>query len=198
MKANRVKCVVAFGILATISIVLPMRAQEKQAASQEAKKTETPLKISVVVTELDGAKKLSSLPYTFYVIADDSIHRQSSVRAGLRVPVTTGTVTATAPAQYQYMDIGTNLDCTAFSASDGRFKLMLSVEVSYLSSIDDKKSPAMAGESRNINVGNPIVQRFTSTYDLMIRDGQTIEATSTTDPVSGRVLQISVTANSVK
>jgi hypothetical protein len=198
MKANRVKCVVALGILAAIGIVLPMRAQEKQAAAQETKKGEMPLKVSVVVTELDGAKKISSLPYTFYVIVDDTTHRQTSVRAGLRVPITTGTFTPNTPTQYQYMDIGTNLDCSAFSSSDGRFKLVLSVEVSYLSSIDDKKSPAIAGESRNISVGNPIVQRFTSSYDLMIRDGQTIEATSTTDPINGRVLQISVTANSVK
>jgi hypothetical protein len=46
--------------------------------------------------------------------------------------------------------------------------------------------------------GNPIVQHFSSGYNLIIRDGQTMEATSTTDPISGRVLQITVSANAVK
>jgi hypothetical protein len=198
MKLNKSSCVAALGILATLCIAVPMLAQDKSAA-QDAKKAETALKVSVVVTELDGAKKVSSLPYSFYVNVDDASHHPtSSVRVGLRVPIATGTFTPTAPTQYQYMDIGTNLDCTAFSTSDSRYRLLLSVEVSYLSSIDDKKQPAMAGESLNVSTGNPIVQRFTSSYNLMIRDGQTIEATSTTDPISGRVLQISVTANAVK
>ena len=197
MKLNGVKCLAALAILAAIGIVAPMRAQDKPAAAQEAKKPESSLKVSVLVTELDGAKKISSLPYTFFVNVDDATRRPTSVRVGLRVPITTGTFTPTAPTQFQYMDIGTNLDCTAYSTADNRYKLALSVEVSYLSSIDEKKS-AVAGETLNITAGNPIVQRFTSSYNLLIRDGQTIEATSTTDPISGRVLQISVTANAVK
>jgi Bacterial type II and III secretion system protein len=198
MKLNRVKCLAALVIMATIGIVAPMRAQDKPAATQETKKPESSLKVLVVVTELDGAKKISSLPYTFFVNVDDSARRPTSVRVGLRVPIATGTFTPTAPTQFQYMDIGTNLDCTAYSTADNRYKLALSVEVSYLSSIDEKKTPAVAGESLNVAAGNPIVQRFTSSYNLLIRDGQTIEATSTTDPVSGRVLLISVTANAVK
>jgi hypothetical protein len=198
MKLNRVKCLVALVILAAIGIVTPMRAQDKPAAASEPKKPESSLKVSVVVTELDGAKKISSLPYTFFVNVDDAHQRPTQVRVGLRVPITTGTFTPTAPTQFQYMDIGTNLDCTAVTTADNRYKLALSVEVSYLSSIDEKKTPSVAGESLNVAAGNPIVQRFTSSYNLLIRDGQTIEATSTTDPISGRVLQISITANAVK
>src|ERR1700722_20461450 len=90
MKLNRVKCLVALAILAAVGIALPTRAQEKQTAGQEAKKTETTLKLTVVVTEFDGAKKISSLPYTFYVNVDDTgRHATSSVRMGLRVPVGT-------------------------------------------------------------------------------------------------------------
>jgi hypothetical protein len=198
MNANRVKCVVALGILAAIGIVLPMRAQEKAAAA-EMKKTQTNLKVGVVVTELDGAKKISSLPYTFYVNTDDSGRGStSSVRVGLRVPVATGSSSGGASTQFQYMDIGTNLDCAATSTSDGHFKLYLSVERSYLTSADEKKSPALAADGVSISSGNPIVQHFSSSYNLMIRDGQTIEATSTTDPITGRVLQISVTATAMK
>jgi hypothetical protein len=198
MKLNWVKCLVALAILAAIGIATPMRAQDKAAPGAEVKKAQTTIKVGVVVTELDGTKKVSSLPYTFYVNTDETPRVQTSVRVGLRVPIATGTNSANAPASIQYMDIGTNLDCTAYSTPDGRYKLVLSVERSYLSSTEDKKSQALAGESLNISAGNPIIQRFSSSYSLVIRDGQTIEATSTTDPVSGRVLLISVTANAVK
>src|SRR5258708_29890991 len=198
MKANGMKCVVALAIFATVGIVLPMRAQEK-APAPEMKKAQINLKVGVVVTEMDGAKKISSLPYTFYVNTDDTGRGStSSVRVGLRVPVATGSFSPGQPTQFQYMDIGTNLDCAASSTGDGHFKLYLSVDRSYLTAADDKKSPGIVADGVSISSGNPIVQHFSSTYNLMIRDGQTVEATSTTDPITGRVLQISVTANAVK
>ena len=199
MKLNWKKCVVALAILAAVGVVLPLRAQDKPAAAVEMKKMPISLKVGVVVTELDGTKKISSLPYTFYVNTDDSGRGStSSVRVGLRVPVTTGGSSNGANTQFQYMDIGTNLDCGATSTADGRFKLYLSVDRSYLTATDDKKTPGLVNEGVSINSGNPIVQHFSSSYNLIIRDGQTIEATSTTDPISGRVLQISVTTNVVK
>jgi hypothetical protein len=201
MKFNGVRCLLALAIVLSIGVTAPMRAQDKPAAAEETRKTETTLKVTVVVTELDGAKKISSLPYTFYVNVDDTgRHATSSVRMGLRVPVATGPfVGATSAAtQIQYMDIGTNLDCNAYSTVDGRYKLALSVDRTSLSAPEEKKSPAMTAEGVNISSGNPIIQHFSSSYDLMIRDGQTVEATSTSDPISGHVLQISVTANAVK
>jgi|HubBroStandDraft_2_1064218.scaffolds.fasta_scaffold356639_2 hypothetical protein len=200
MKFNWNRCLVTLAIMVFVGAVVSTRAQEKQAASQEAKKSETTLKVTVVVTELDGAKKVSSLPYAFYVNVDDTSHHPtSSVRMGLRVPVATGVFSnnTNQPTQFQYMDIGTNLDCAANSTSDSRYKLILSVDRTSLSTPEDKKSTA-ATEGLNISTANPIVQHFSSSYNLMIRDGQTIEATSTSDPISGHVLQISVTTNVVK
>ena len=198
MKLNWKKCVVGLVILAAVGVVLPLQAQDKPAAAVEMKKTPVSLKVGVVVTEMDGTKKISSLPYTFYVNTDDSGRGStSSVRVGLRVPVATSS-TPGGVGQFQYMDIGTNLDCGAQSTADGRFKLYLSVDRSYLTGSDDKKTPGLAGDGVSISSGNPIVQHFSSSYNLVIRDGQTIEATSTTDPITGRVLQIAVTANVVK
>ena len=198
MKLNWKKCVVGLVILAAVGVVLPLRAQDKPAAAVEMKKTPVSLKVGVVVTEMDGTKKISSLPYTFYVNTDDSGRGStSSVRVGLRVPVATSS-TPGGVGQFQYMDIGTNLDCGAQSTADGRFKLYLSVDRSYLTGSDDKKTPGLAGDGVSISSGNPIVQHFSSSYNLVIRDGQTIEATSTSDPITGRVLQIAVTANVVK
>jgi hypothetical protein len=200
VKFNGMKCLLALAILVLVGAVAPMQAQDKPV-TQDAKKTETALKVTVVVTEFDGSKKISSLPYTFYVNVDDtSKHTTSSVRMGLRVPVTTGSsgTGTNAPAQFQYMDIGTNLDCSANSTTDSRYKLALSVDRTSLSAPDDKKSSTTAGDGLNISSTNPIIQHFSSSYNLMIHDGQTIEATSTSDPISGHVLQILVTANAVK
>jgi len=160
MKANSVKCLVALGILSAIGIVVPLGAQEK-ASAPEPKKAQVNLKVGVVVTETDGAKKISSLPYTFYVNTDDSGRGStSSVRVGLRVPVATGSFSQGQPTQFQYMDIGTNLDCAASSTTDGHFKLYLSVDRSYLTAADDKKSPGIVADGVSISSGNPIVQHF--------------------------------------
>jgi hypothetical protein len=199
MKLSKTKCLVALAVLAMVGAVLPTSAQDKPAGAADLKKTGASLKVGVVVTELDGTKKISSLPYTFYVNADDAGRGStSSVRVGLRVPVTTGNSGNGAAAQFQYMDIGTNLDCGAATTADGHFKLYLSVDRSYLTAIDDKKTPGLAGDGVSISSGNPIVQHFSSSYNLILHDGQTMEATSTTDPITGRVLQISVTVNVVK
>jgi hypothetical protein len=192
-----------FGALACLICLVilahPMHSQENSSGASVSKHI-TPLKVGVVVTEMDGAKKLSNLPYTFYVNADDAGSRSTSqVRVGLRVPVVTGTVEAGRSSQYQYMDIGTNIDCAASSYVAGEYKLVLSVDRSYLSTPDESKKTAfIAGDGVNLSNANPIVQHFSSSYNLLIHDGQTIEATSTTDPVTGRVLQIAVSADSVK
>ncbi|HXQ97252.1 MAG TPA: hypothetical protein VN774_02325 [Candidatus Limnocylindrales bacterium] len=198
MKLARNRILGTAGLIALACTLAPLRAQDKQSSPAEQKKI-TPLKITIVVTELDGAKKISSLPYTFFVNSDDSSN--SRVRVGLRVPVAVGssgngTSGAVVNTQYQYQDIGTNIDCAAYSSGENRFKLALSVERSFLSSADGNK--ALTGENVTVSSGGPIIQHFSSSYNLLIHDGQTIEATSTTDPVSGRVLQISVTANVVK
>lgn len=193
MKLAKGSAVLMLLVIALVSLMAPVRAQDKPEPMKII-----PLKVEVVVTELDGAKKISSLPYTFYVNANDIGNRSTSqVRVGLRVPVTTGSPT-NAPTQFQYMDIGTNIDCGASSAPEGRFKLSLSVERSYLTSADEKKVPALAGDGVSVSTLNPIVQHFSSSYNLVVRDGQTIDSTSTTDPITGRVLQISVSVNAVK
>jgi hypothetical protein len=198
MKVARRSIVGLLSILALICAMAPARAQEKPSGGAEAKKL-TPLKVVVVVTELDGSKKISNMPYSFFVNADDNGGRpMSQVRVGLRVPIVTGTGAGDHPAQMQYMDIGTNIDCSASTSADGRFKLVLSIDRSYLSSADEKKTATLAGDGVSVSSVNPIIQHFSSSYDLLIHDGQTIEATSTTDPISGRVLQISVTVNTVK
>jgi len=135
-------------------------------------------------------KKISSLPYTLLVNADDR-GPQAAVRMGLRVPIEMATT------QVQYQDVGTNLDGRAEKTDDGRFLLRLNVEKSSVYSPGASQKPASVG-GNEISSKQPIVQQFRTQVNLLIRDGQTIQSTVATDPVTGHVLKVDVTLNVIK
>lgn len=160
----------------------------------ETEKIVTPLRVQVVFLEYDGDKKISSLPYTLLVNADDR-GPQAAVRMGLRVPIETS---STGPSkQFQYMDVGTNLDGRSDKADDGRFNLRLNVEKSSLYTPGTTEKPATVG-GNEILAALPIVQSFRSQVNLLIRDGQTIQSTVASDPATGHVLKVEVTLSVIK
>jgi hypothetical protein len=141
----------------------------------------TPLKVQVVFTELDGDKKVSSLPYSFSVNADERRARPGSlIRSGARIPVTTG------KDQYSYIDIGTNVDCSATLQEDGRYKLQMTMERS-----------SLVPENPSGN-GNPVVRQFRADINQVLKDGQTVESLVSTDPLTGHAYHVSVTLSVVK
>jgi len=178
-------------------LTLPFRLwAEDNAKPREAK---TPLVVQVVFTEYEGEKKVSSLPYTLNVMSSKSsgIPRDServSLRMGLRVPIMIGgrDSNGSVSNSFQYQDVGTNIDCTAYPVEGGTFNLVLRVERSslYESGVKTNAVPAIAQQ--------PIFSHFDSDLSLDMRDGQTIQSTMATDPVSGHVLKVDVTLHVVK
>jgi len=171
-----------------------LRGQEKEKTadagkSVESRKTITPLRIQVIFSEFDGEKKTGSLPYTFLVNADDP-GSHSAVRMGLRVPIEISSNTGV--KQVQYQDIGTNLDGRAERTEDGRFVLRLGVERSSVYS----RATSIGGNE--VSTAEPTIQQFRTQMDLLIRDGQTIESTVATDPLTGHVLKVDVTLSVLK
>ena len=135
----------------------------------------TPLRVQVVFAEYDGEKKIVNLPYSFSVNADERRARPGTqIREGARIPVSTG------KEQWQYLDVGTNIDCSAQSQEDGRYKLSLSVE---RSSVSQETS----------GTSNPIIRSFRADVNPILKDGQTFETIMATDPVNGHVSRITVT-----
>jgi len=187
-------------LLAVVVLAVPQlwgQDKEKSASTSkpaEAEKAITPLRVQVVFTEYDGEKKISSLPYTLLVNADD-IRHHAAVRMGLRVPIEISSNTGV--KQVQYQDVGTNLDGRAERTDDGRFLLDLSVEKSSVYKPGESQKPASVG-GNEISSGQPIIQSFRSQVNLLVRDGQTIQSTVATDPVTGHVLRVDVTLNVVK
>lgn len=172
-----------------------LRGQDKEKTAEASKTVEsqpiTPLRVQVVFNEYDGDKRISSLPYTLLLKSDGFA---TSMRMGLRVPIES--TSNTGVKQFQYQDVGTNLDATAKVDGD-KFNLNLHVEKSSV------YVPGGAGKSASIG-GNeisssqPIIQQFRIQGNLLMRDGQTVQSTAATDPVTGHVLKLDVTLNVTK
>jgi hypothetical protein len=166
-------------------------ARSSDAKAPEGPKNIVPLKVTVVFTEYDGEKKLSSLPYALFLKADESSHFVGRVRMGVRVPIWTGGK----ESAIQYQDVGSNLDCFAQAAEDGKYMLDLSLE---RSSIYPNSSEYPAASKPDEQPHQPLVRQFRANLALMLRDGQTTQNTIATDPLNGHIVKVEVTLNVVK
>jgi hypothetical protein len=191
----------AFLAAAFLTTVLAMgtprvSAQEKpksEDAAMEARPTETtPLKMSITVTEFDGDKKVKSLPYAMIVVSDGRPPK-SVVKIGSRVPVYAG-------KEYgmQYVDVGTSIDCQASRTKDNKFDLRLMIERSWVEgNVAVAVDPATALQSSG-QFPEPVLRQFKSELSLTLRDGQTVESSFATDPLSGKVFKVEVSLNILK
>ncbi len=187
---------VLFVLFAAMLILAPRaQAQEKAKPPGEARPI-TPLKVQIVLSEYEGEKKINSLPYTIFVNADDLGGSPTSIRMGLRVPVAVGTKDAA--SSIQYVDVGTNIDCHASATEDGRFKLRLIVEKSSVYGVGPEKKAQEWSLGDAALSAQPIIRQFKLFSNLLMRDGQTLQSSTATDPISGRVLKSDVTVNVVK
>ena len=156
-------------------------AQEPKPKPDPLTPSVTPLRVQVVLAEYDGEKKVSSLPYSFTVNADERRARPGSlIRNGVRIPV------ITAKDQFTYVDIGTNVDCSATLQEDGRYKLQMTLDRSSVSSESSGGS------------GTPVIRQFRMDLNPVLKDGQTVESVASTDPLTGHVYHVSVTLNVLK
>jgi len=153
--------------------------------------------VTIVLSRYQGEKKISRLPYTLFVNANDT--EFTRLRMGTQVPVPTTVISESKdgtqrPVQsYNYKDVGTNIDCRAVSDGD-TFRLLLTVADSAVYFPD--KTEAMVTSMST--TGAPAFRSFNSTVDLTLRDGQTVQYTSVADPVSGQTIKLDATLNVVK
>ena len=205
-----------------VAVILGLTAISFRVASQEppkpgSKPPSTTLKVQVVITEQEGEKKVANLPYTFFLVASDASPNSpwTKVRMGSRVPVATGsyqigsgggssngaaTVNPLVNTQFQYIDVGTHIDARAMTSEAGRYDLTLDLERSWIEGDvllpGDKRTTTSAESSGEFH--EPVIRQFRTELTVPMRDGQTIQSTQATDPLSGRVLAITVTVNVVK
>jgi len=154
-----------------------------------------PLKVSLLLSRYQGEKKLSSVPYVLWVTANNP--ERTSLRMGNQIPVTTtvfGAKEGERPqTSYNYKDVGTNIDCTSSTAQDGYFKLNLTISDSSVY-FPDRTDPTLSTAATSV-VGTAAFRSFTSSFFILIRDGQTVQYTSATDQITGQVIKIDATVN---
>jgi len=194
---------------ALLLIAIPAaKAQDKPAAETPAPEAIVPAKLQIVLTEYDGTKKISSMPYSIPIVLKVSA-LTSSLRLGVRVPINS-TTSKTGENSLQYVDVGTNIDVSDIDyrlnhvlATPGRFTIELRIDRSslYVPSRDkdghiDGGKDWTAGEPPPGN--EPMIRQFRGDVMLLLRDGQEAEATVATDPLTGHILKVEATLNVLK
>jgi hypothetical protein len=175
------------------------RAQDQkkeQPSAIQSAGPETQFRIGVVVvTEFNGVKEISSLPYTLDATSSDP---QAKIRTGMRIPVISGEKGGE-ESSFQYVDVGTRIDCTVGGpTADGKYRLHFIVGLSsvYVPGSGNAKKGWSLGDAPPS--GDPMVQDFSGDFEVVLRDGQSEQGTSVTDPLTGHVIKVQVTLHVVK
>jgi len=179
-------------------VTLPLPPQASQPPGGRKTPAPIPLKVTVVLSRYQGEKRLSSMPYVLGVMASGwGAGPKTTLRMGVEVPVAMtafagGDGKNTPVSSYNYRSVGTNIDCGATfdEAVPGLFQLAVTVSDSSLG-LDTPKGGAVAP-----NV--PSFRNFNSAFTALLREGQTMQYTSATDPVTGEVMKIDITAAVMK
>jgi hypothetical protein len=206
----RTRFLTRVAVIAALAIA-PLTAQEKPAPSTPAEMIQpprgqhaapVPIKVTVTLSRHQGDKRLSSMPYVLGVMASGwGSGPKTSLRMGVDVPVAQtifgGDGKASPISSYNYRSVGTNIDCTAMfdEARPGIFQLTLTVADSSLG-LDSAKR--VGGGSTGVVADVPSFRNFNSSFTALLRDGQTMQYTSATDPVTGELMKIDVTVNVMK
>ena len=184
-------------VVSAIALVgaVPVAAQQNPEPTQRAVE-QVPLKVQLVVSRYQGEKKISSIPYTLSVVANDN--DKTSMRMGVDVPVPQtvfkgGDNSSIPVSSYSYRSVGTNIDCSARTIEGGWFKLDLAVSDTAIFLTEKGSTAAPSALS-----GVPSFRSFTSTFNVLLKDGQTAQHIAATDPVSGDVLRVDVTLSVLK
>jgi hypothetical protein len=204
-------CLLVVGAAASIraqappppTLVEPTQPRPTQAT---ALVESVPLRVEVVLSRSQGAKKISSLPYTLIVgaipmstaPANPALMPQGQptyLRLGVdvytgRSVASTGDGGKTSP-EYQY--VGTNIDCRADYRTAGTYRLYLNLNDTTLV----PPSTGSGGSELVASVGAG-VRRFNASNTLTVRDGQVTPFTIGTDPLTGETIRVDVTATAIK
>jgi hypothetical protein len=173
----------------------PAPQQDLQPVARPRLQPLVPLEVQLVISRYQGEKRISSVPYVLAVNANST---NAQLNMGAEVPVASATfapIDAGKPSpaplrSYNYRQIGTQIECGATSADEGRFELSISVDDS---SVFTKEEASSAG------VGDmPVFRSFRSRNRVLLRDGQSRQYTAATDKVSGETVKIDVTLKVVK
>jgi len=185
-------------VAGSIAALLAVAAIANARPPQDNSKNTTALQVMIVFNEYDGSKRVSSLPYQMACNATPHSDT-SSLRLGLRVPIASGySGDDKAHVQWQYQDVGTDIDCRAAAAPEGGFLIGLGLKRNIVYTPNQSPKPAEWQPGAPLS-DRPILGGFEANVrNLLLRDGETVQAATATDPVSGHVWKIEVSLKAGK
>jgi len=176
---------------------------QQPAASKNTPNTPpVPVRVTVTLGRYQGEKRISSMPYVLGVMASGwGQGPRTRLRMGTDVPVVqtifggADNKAAAPQSSYTYRNVGTFIDCNAtYEQSSGVFQLVLTVSDSSIGLDAAQKKTGASAIAPDI----PAFRTFSSEFTAVLRDGQTMQYTAATDPVTGEVTKIDVTLNVMK
>jgi len=185
--------------MAILAPVVLVAAMARPAIGQQNPPSVSPdtvaYRVQVVLSEYDGATKISSLPYTIPVVQMAGEARsQASMRVGVRVPVNTSGKNG--ENSIQYSDVGTNVDVRIRRADADRYEVEVTLDRSWLYIRGEAKDGKVEG--RAWAPGDPapslvpLTHQFRTNVEFLLRDGKPSETVTATDPVTGHSLKMDV------
>jgi hypothetical protein len=195
MKRFGIRGLIAAGLFLSCVTARAQDTSPKEQIKVVAPRPDGPqLKVQIVFSEYEGEKKTKSLPYTLLVIVGGDTN-SSKLRMGDRVPIATSN--GGKSVEFQYVDVGTSIDCRAFTAAEGRYRLTMNLDRSWVQS-DVPIAATADGSSGVVQVHQPSIRQFRTDTSTILRDGQTVETNFATDPVSGKVIKVEISINVIK
>ncbi len=170
--------------VAVMAICLPLipnsaSAQQEKGKLEVTTAQQKPLvayRIELNVREIEDGKRLNSRNYM--MVVEDG--RWGKIRVGNRVPY------QSAEKQYQYADVGMNIDCFPHEQEDS---VALGVHVDFSS---------VAPETEAAPTFNPVFRTEKTEVDSIVKPGKPTLVASIDDVVTNRRYEIEVTATKVK
>jgi hypothetical protein len=162
--------------------------QEKSNEStQKAQSGKATYKLDFVLSEVQDGKRINARNYSALVREGE----WAKIRLGDRVPLMTGGSSlpggAAGPAQFQYIDVGTNIDTRVATEVESGLPISVTAEVSSI-------VPEQQGEK----FPAPLVRQLRYSLDAVIPMGKQTVLSSADELVGNRHLQIEVTATKVR
>jgi hypothetical protein len=166
---------------------LHAQAETKAAAEEGKAKSTSPVKpvhayrVDFSITELAEGKKVNMRHYS--MVANSG--PWSSLKIGTRVPVATGSTGSGSPTQFQYLDVGTNLDCEVNEQGED-LSLDVRSEFTNLSGAEEQHSP------------QPIIRQIQINGRTITSPGKSALIGAVDDPTSNRQYQLEAVVTKLK
>jgi hypothetical protein len=94
---------------------------------------------------------------------------------------------------FQYRDVGTSIDASARNMDAGRFAVDVIIEDTSIFK-DDERNGAGTAQADD----QPVLGRYRTQNNLVMKDGQSAELTVASDKVTGEVVKAEVTISVLK